>query len=59
MMIDLLLFITSVFITFSIVLYIRLVRVQKEIENIHEWADSVDEFMDNEYIVLEIDDDKH
>lgn len=58
-MIDLLLFITSVFITFSIVLYIRLVRVQKEIENIHEWADSVDEFMDNEYIVLEIDDDKH
>jgi len=58
-MIDLLLFITSVFITFSIVLYIRLIRVQKEIDNIHEWADSVDEFMDSEYIELEIKNDKH
>jgi len=51
-MIDLLLFITSVFITFSIVLYIRLVRLQKEIDNLQEWADTVDEFMDADYIEL-------
>ena len=44
---------------FTLYLYIKLARVKKEIENIHEWADTVDEFMDSEYIVLEIDNDKH
>jgi pilus assembly protein TadC len=57
-MFDLLLFITSVFIAFSIVLYIRLVRVQKEIEKIHEWADTVDEFMDAEYIEIQLEEKK-
>ena len=44
---------------FTLYLYIKLARVKKEIENIHEWADTVDEFMDSEYIMLEIDNDKH
>jgi hypothetical protein len=44
---------------FTIVLFIKLDRVKKEIQNIHEWADTVDEFMDSEYIMLEIDNDKH
>lgn len=37
---------------FTLYLYIKLDRVKKEIENIHEWADTVDEFMDSEYIEL-------
>ena len=41
---------------FTLYLYIKLARVKKEIENIHEWADTVDEFMDSEYIMLEIED---
>jgi hypothetical protein len=44
---------------FTLYLYIKLARVKKEIQNIHEWADTVDEFMDSEYIMLEIDNDKH
>ena len=41
---------------FTLYLYIKLARVKKEIETIHEWADTVDEFMDSEYIMLEIED---
>ena len=41
---------------FTLYLYIKLDRVKKEIQNIHEWADTVDEFMDSEYIMLEIED---
>ena len=40
---------------FTLYLYIKLARVKKEIQNIHEWADTVDEFMDSEYIMLEIE----
>jgi sensor domain CHASE-containing protein len=43
---------------FAIYLAVKLARVQKEIDNIHEWADSVDEFMDSEYIELEIEEKK-
>jgi hypothetical protein len=41
---------------FTLYLYIKLARVKKEIQNIHEWADTVDDFMDSEYIMLEIED---
>lgn len=37
---------------FTIYLAVKLARLKKEIDNIHEWADSVDEFMDSEYIEL-------
>jgi hypothetical protein len=41
---------------FTLYLYIKLARVKKEIQTIHEWADTVDDFMESEYIVLDIED---
>jgi hypothetical protein len=41
---------------FTLYLFIKLDRVKKEIQTIHEWADTVDDFMESEYIVLDIED---
>lgn len=42
-----------------ITLFGFIVRFKKRMDKFDEWADTVDEFIDGEYILLEIDHDKH
>lgn len=42
-----------------ITLFIIVRKQDKRFDKFDEWADTVDEFMDGEYIMLELDNDKH
>jgi len=39
----------------NFLLVLMVVRLQKRLDKMDEWADTVDEFMDNEYIELDFE----
>jgi hypothetical protein len=40
----------------NITLLVALYQVKQRLDIFDEWADSVDEFMDGEYVILELED---
>ena len=42
-----------------VLLFGIIAKLKKRMDKFDQWADTVDEFIDGEYILLEIDHDKH
>lgn len=54
-------YVIIVLLALNITLFIAVMQIRHRLDVFDQWADTVDEFIDSEYVVLELEqpDDKH